>query len=63
VHLNEIAMQNATHARREYEMKKIVLTEQERLEAANMELNEAKVAADEDIINARNRQLMQGIDN
>jgi hypothetical protein len=52
-------MQNAAKGRRKYELKKIVLAEQERLEAAKMKLNEVKVVVDEDTINARNRQLSE----
>jgi hypothetical protein len=36
-------------------MKKIVLAEQERLEAAKRELNEVKAVADEKTINVRNQ--------
>jgi uncharacterized membrane protein YqjE len=56
VHLNEIIMQSAARARREYELKKTVLAEQERLEAAKIELNEVKVVAMKIL-------LMQGICN
>jgi hypothetical protein len=42
---NAIGMQSATKARREYELKKIVLAEQERREEAKKELNEAKDVA------------------
>jgi hypothetical protein len=52
-------MQNVADERREYELKKIVLAEQERLETATMELNEVKVVADEDTINTRNQQLKE----
>jgi aspartyl-tRNA synthetase len=50
-------MQNAAKVRGEYELKKVVLAEQERLEAAKRELNEVKTVADEETINARNEQL------
>jgi hypothetical protein len=50
-------MQNAAKARREYELKKIVLAEQERLEAAKRELAEVKAVADEETINVRNTKL------
>jgi hypothetical protein len=55
VRLNGTTMQNTAQAKREYKLKKIMLAEQERLEAAKMELNEVKVVAYEYTINARNQ--------
>jgi hypothetical protein len=50
-------MQNAAKGRRDYELKKIVLAEQDRLKAAKRELAEVKAVADEETINGRNEQL------
>jgi hypothetical protein len=47
-------MQNQTKARREYEMKKTILAEQEGQRAAKMELKEAMAVEDEEKINAGN---------
>jgi hypothetical protein len=55
--LNEMTMQNAVKARREYELKKVVLAEQERLEAAKRELAEVKAVGDEKTIKTRNTKL------
>jgi hypothetical protein len=48
-------MQNAAHTKSEYQLKKIELAEQERLEVAKRELNEVKEVADEETFNARNQ--------
>jgi hypothetical protein len=59
VHLKETTMQKIRKDRRKYKLKKIVLVEQERLEAAKRKLNEEKVLANKDSINARNQQLSE----
>jgi hypothetical protein len=49
-------MQNAEIPKIDYELKKVILAEQERLEASKRELNEVKVIADEETIAPRNQQ-------
>jgi hypothetical protein len=56
-HLDKLTMQKAAHSRREYKLEKIILAEQERLEAIKRELNEANAVTDEETINARNIEL------
>jgi hypothetical protein len=46
VYLNATAMQNSAKAKREYELKTIVLAEPERLETTKREPNEGKIVAD-----------------
>jgi hypothetical protein len=49
-------LQHAAKVKRNYELKKIVLAEQERLDTSKRELNGAKAVADEETINMRNME-------